>query len=296
MKKADSFRILIFAFFVFFSVIGANAVTYNGSNYGNISDGTGTDTCGTPRNILFNVSGFGGNFGSASVTFTMGPNHPYVGDLRVTLIAPNGTSHLLFSRIGKTTSSVYGDSSNFAGPYTFTDAASANIWAAAAGVGQNQNVPSGSYRTQGAGPWANANPGPPFTSINAAFAALNNADINGTWTLRFEDCAAADTGGVSSASLTLLPLLAGPASISGRVLNAYGAGIRVATITVTGPDLQTPLVVVPNTFGYFRVPNLTAGNSYVISVQARGYRFANSSYYVNLEQDLSEVNFVAEPR
>jgi hypothetical protein len=271
----------------------AIAATYTGTNTGAIPDGPSSSrSCGTPRDVLFNVSGFAGNFGSASITFNA--THSYVGDLEVSLIAPTGTTHLLFSFVGSTSNTNAGDNSNLGGAYTFTDTATANFWAAAAVAGNNTNVPAGSYRTQAAGPFSNANPGPPFTSINASFAGLLQSQINGTWTLRFRDCWAADTGSVSSASLTILPLAAGPASVQGRVVTADGRGIKSAMIVVSGGNLSEPRIVITNTFGFYRVPDLESGESYVFTVFAKKYQFRENSIFVSLQEDLHGLDFIAD--
>lgn len=270
------------------------AVTFNGTNTGAIADGSGTATCGTPRNVQFNVTGFPGAVGSTSVSFTMSPRHDYAGDLQVTLLAPDGTSHLLFSRIGTNPADAVGDNANFDGTYVFNDVATGNVWAAAASSpGNGFAIPPGSYRTQAAGPFTNDDPGPGFTSMNPVFVNVPAASVNGTWTLRFEDCAAGDTGTVSAASLTLIPFASAKASIIGRVLTSYGAGIRNVMVTAYGGQLTQPKVTYTSTFGYYRFDGLPAGDSYVISVTAKKYLFPQTALLVNLDQSVEGVDFVS---
>jgi hypothetical protein len=141
---------------------------------------------GSPTNVELNVSG----------------THSWVGDMSVTLIAPNGTSHVIFARTDAWSGNCFGDSSNFGGPYLFTDAAAVGTdwWSAAVAVDGATAVPAGSYRTTQPGP--NENPPPqPVTNMNAAFAGV--PDANGTWTLRVTDGATSDTGSITAASLTL---------------------------------------------------------------------------------------------
>ncbi len=272
----------------------ALATTFTGTNTGAIADGSGTATCGTPRNVQFNVSGFLGVAGSTSVSFTMAPRHDYAGDLRVTLLAPDGTSHLLFSRIGTNPADAFGDNANLDGTYVFSDTATGNIWAAAASSpGNGFAIPPGSYRTQAAGPSATDDPGPAFTSMNAVFVNVPAASVNGIWTLRFEDCAGGDTGTVSAAALTLVPFAAADTSIVGRVLTSYGAGIRNVIVTAYGGRLTQPKVTVTSTFGYYRFDGLPAGDSYVISVTAKRYLFQHNAMLVNLDQSLVGVDFVS---
>lgn len=167
--------------------------TFPGTGTGAIPDGTVCGTEGAPINISFNVSGIATAPTVVSVGMTM--THTWAGDINARLIAPNGTTFIVFGNVGSPTSTSAGDSSNFTGTYTFNDAATANLWTAATGGLTDFVIPVGAYRTS-----INANPGTD-TSINPAFAGIPSS--NGTWTLRLTDRCPADTGSVSAASLTL---------------------------------------------------------------------------------------------
>lgn len=295
MYKQRLFAIVIGLSFLITAVVTVPATTYTGTNAGAIPDGTGSQpSCGAPRDIVFNVTGFPGQVGSSSISFTMSPQHTWAGDLTVSLIAPDATTHLLFSRIGANNATDFGDNANFDGTYVFNDLATANIWTvAASNNGSNFDITPGSYRTQAAGPFANDSPGPAFTGMNTTFSAVPAASVNGTWTLRFLDCANGDTGTVSAAALTLNPLAAGGAALEGRVRTAYGAGIRGAVVTISGGNLAEPKSVVTGTFGYYSFPDITVGQTYLVSVQAKKFTFSQPAFLVGLEQDLHEVDFVA---
>ena len=272
----------------------ALATTYTGTNIGAIADGAGASTCGAPRDVEFSVTGFPNVVGSTSVSFTMSPGHGWAGDLKVTLFAPDGTSHLLFARIGTNPGDVNGDNANFDGTYVFDDLATGDLWAvAASNNGGGFPIPSGAYRTQAAGPFATDNPGPAYTSMNPVFAAVPAANVNSNWTLRFEDCAGGNTGTVSAASLTLIPHTAAPVSISGRVLTGDGAGIRNVMVTISGSGLEEPRVTYTGISGVYTFDDLLAGESYIISVAAKRYRFAQSTLLVSLDQSMEELNFVS---
>ena len=294
---ASRLRTFPIVFAIILACISAShsfAVTFSGTNTGAITDGAGSATCGTPRNVQFNVTGFPGVVGSTSVSFTMSPQHDFAGDLRVTLLAPDGTSHLLFSRIGTNPTDAFGDNANFDGTYVFNDVATGDLWASAASSnGAGFDIPPGSYRTQAAGPFATDTPGPAFTSMSAVFVNVPAGSVNGTWTLQFEDCAAGDTGTVSAAALTLVPFAAAKSSVVGRVLTSYGAGIRNVVVTASGGQLTQPKVTVTSTFGYYRFDGLPAGDSYVISVRAKRYLFPQPALLVNLDQNMEGVDFVA---
>jgi CSLREA domain-containing protein len=178
----------------------AHAQTFNGSGFGAIPDGTAPTppAYGAPLDISFNVSGLSGTFAITSVSFSA--NHSFVGDLKVSLIAPNGTSHVLFERTGATTATSLGSSSNLvaANNYSFADTRTSNWWTAA--VIGDLNIPSTNARSVISGGEGVSNP-PPVTTINASFAVVPN----GTWRLRFEDGSQGAVGNVTAASLVLRP-------------------------------------------------------------------------------------------
>jgi hypothetical protein len=147
------------------------ALSFEGSGFGPIPDGpTSCPGVGSPLDVAFSVTGITPPLTDVRVTgLTFGPSHPYVGDLRVALIAPNGHSHALFARTGAMTSTGLGDSSDVTGPYSFADDASGDWWAAASAAGAVTPVPAGSYRTSQ--PGGTGSPGA-LTSLTAATLTL----------------------------------------------------------------------------------------------------------------------------
>ena len=145
--------------------------------------------------MSFNVAGAAAAPASVGVGITL--THTWVGDIIMTLTAPGGSpSAIIVRKIGDTTGTAFGDSSNFAGTYAFFDAHPGNIWTAAAapGVTDLVAVPPGNYF-----------PSAPLTGaaapVNPVFAGLTPAQVNGTWTLTVSDNAAGDTGTITSATL-----------------------------------------------------------------------------------------------
>ena len=186
-----------------------------------------------------------------------------------------------------------GDSSNLSGTYNFSDTGTLNIWQQATGGTTAFNIPGGNYRTQAAGPFTPVNPGPPFTSINTAFAGVTTP--NGNWTLRFLDCLASDVGTVTAAQLTLIGPSAAAASISGRVATESGMGVPSAVISVTSGNLESPRYVISNPFGYFHIADLPVGQTYIVSASSKRYFISNSVETITLMDDYTGLNFIAEP-
>ena len=176
----------------------AGAMTFPGSNLGAIPDGAGAGprNYGAPRDIRFEVTGVNGTLTGAGVQFAA--DHPFVGDLKVSLIAPTGVEHLVFESTGATTPTGAGSAANLvsANPQTFLEAGS--NWWTNAGLA-DVNIPASTSRSVVAGPVAA--PPPAVTSFNTAFL---NQPANGTWILRFQDGWNGDVGSVTSANLVLL--------------------------------------------------------------------------------------------
>ncbi|MBA2379091.1 MAG: proprotein convertase P-domain-containing protein [Blastocatellia bacterium] len=265
------------------------AVITVGTNTGAIPDGgTPNPNCGSPRDVLFNVVGASLPVSSLSVSFT--GTHTHLGDLRVTLIAPDATQHLLFGYVHRTSLAHLGSRNDLNGTYTFSDFAANTFWGEA-NNGTGRVLPPGIYSTQESGPFTPVTPGPPLTSINAAFASV--PDPNGIWTLRFEDCRSSDIGSVSAASLTFFGATSAGAIVSGRVNATNGRGAAGVRMTLTGGNLTEPIAVDTNTFGSFSFENVPAGQTYIITAESKGYTFENPVQVVTLDEDLTDLQFIA---
>ena len=186
---------------------------------------------GAPRDVQFNVSGITAGIGNIAVSFT--GTHTYMGDVEATLIAPNGTQHRVF---GYTLipPKEYGGETALNGTYVFSDTATQNWWTVVGGMADP--VPSGSYRTSESGGPGATNP-MPNTSIMTAFSGLT--DFNGTWTLRFTDGTALDTGNITAASMTFTPsnpwiTITGGSSGTGSGNVQYSVASNTAQLARTG--------------------------------------------------------------
>jgi len=207
------------------------------------------------------------------------------------LTSPEGiASSITVSRIGVTAAGAFGDDSNYGGSYTFTDeAGTTNIWTAAAGVGPDAVVPPSAYRpTAGGGP-GQTNPAP-FTSLTSAFAGLTTAQINGIWTLSIRDGGGGDTGTVTAAQLTLGGTCAPTVvTVGGRVLTPSGLSLRNAAVALT--DSQgIRRTATTTSFGTYMFDSVRTGETYILGVSSKRYRFAPLILLVN--DNLSNVNFV----
>lgn len=161
------------------------APTFPGSGVGAIPDG-GPD-CGNPGqplDITFEVEGVSS---AIATSISLDMSHTWVGDLRMTLIAPSGESHVVFAET-KETSTECGDNSDLEGTYQFRDHLNTNL----CDFFDKDTIPAGIYRTSDL--CVN-------TSLDETFF---DSEPNGTWTLRITDSGAGDTGFISAASLSFL--------------------------------------------------------------------------------------------
>ena len=216
----------------------------NAGTLGAIPDGT--SPCWNPgtgnlKDVTFTASGLTGSVTAVSVSVTFGgPNHSFMGDVTCILIAPNGATHSLFGHTLATTAVGFGDSTDLAGPYIFSDTAptppNGGWWQAANVTGADVPMPTGTYRTTASGGAGATNPQPP-TNMNAAFTGVSNA--NGTWTMRLTDSCAQDTGAVSAASLTVTTAIVEP-SDANVDLNGDGRTDYTVARGTTTPLAENP--------------------------------------------------------
>ena len=87
---------------------------------------------------------------------------------------------------------------------------------------------------------------------------------------------------------TLLTTSAG-VMVSGRVMAPDGRGIRGARVTIVDPD-GVATSVITSSLGYFTFEEVESGDTYVIGVTAKRYRF--DSRVIQVSDNLTDVNFI----
>lgn len=91
-----------------------------------------------------------------------------------------------------------------------------------------------------------------------------------------------------------LVVSAASVSVTGRVLTASRKGISRAFVSLTGNDGQTRTVLT-NSFGYYSFYQLQAGETYVLTVAGKRFRFAQASQIITTNENLAGIDFIAEP-
>lgn len=87
-----------------------------------------------------------------------------------------------------------------------------------------------------------------------------------------------------------IPLTAASVSVSGKVLTANGNGLRNATVVLTD-SLGNSRNAATGTFGNYRFENVSAGETYVLSVNSKRFQF--SPQIITVQEEISEVNLIA---
>ncbi len=153
-------------------------------------------------------------------------------------------------------------------------------------------APPGPYNEPGSAIGGN---GP--QTLNGTFGLSNS---NGVWSLYVRDdggtfAPEAITGCIDGGwELAFLPSTAADVSLSGRVTTADGRGIRNAHVVISGNGLPEARVAATGSFGYFSFDGLTAGQTYVVTVNSQRYTFSVPSRVITLVDNVVDADFVAD--
>lgn len=178
----------------------ASAVVFGTGPGGNVPDATTSHT--TPGFFSSSINLPAGSYvGSVNaVTINFGtPFHTFVGDLQITLTAPNGDNVHLISRPGSIGATSFGDSSDFGGTYTFVNSPQGTTFAAAATAADAATPVANGVYQRSTNPLAGATVG----VDNDDFTVFNNDPVSGNWTIRVWDWGVADTGRFASWAMDL---------------------------------------------------------------------------------------------
>ncbi len=89
------------------------------------------------------------------------------------------------------------------------------------------------------------------------------------------------------------PTSAAAVTVSGRITTQEGNGIRGVRVTLTEED-GTVHQALTGGFGYYQFDDVLAGQGVVVRVSAKRFRFSEPVRFINLFDNLFELDFVAE--
>ncbi len=84
-------------------------------------------------------------------------------------------------------------------------------------------------------------------------------------------------------------------SISGRVVTSDGTGISNARLTVINAATGEAKTSLTNPFGFYAIDDLAVGQFYILRVSHKRYTFAEKSRTFTLNDDIADVDFIANP-
>ena len=126
--------------------------------------------------------------------------------------------------------------------------------------------------------------------VLAQVSASSTGDLVNTATIQ-PPAGVTDTnqGNNSATDTNTLRTTAGGVEISGRVLTPDGRGLRNARVALLESN-GTIRVVMTNSFGYYSFDDIAAGQTCVLAVNSRRYKFGSRS--VEVLDTLTDVDFV----
>lgn len=134
-----------------------------------------------------------------------------------------------------------------------------------------------------------------FASSNGMWVPLTSGDVgNGNGVVNFT--VSANTAGAARSTKIIVagqPVVinqdAAAMTVSGRVTNAIGRGIKGATVSMTDA-LNITTTVRTDAFGRYAFQNVRSGEVYTVSVANRRYTFTPQQIFVN--DNLTNIDFV----
>ncbi|MGI8788907.1 MAG: carboxypeptidase-like regulatory domain-containing protein [Pyrinomonadaceae bacterium] len=94
-------------------------------------------------------------------------------------------------------------------------------------------------------------------------------------------------------NFTPLAPTAASVTIGGYVRTAGGRGIRNVRVTLTAPSGETQFAAT-SLFGYYHFDNTSVGETYIISVYAKRYTFAQPTIIRTVLEEVNDLDFVAD--
>lgn len=243
----------------------------------------------TPYPSTISTAGFNGSVTKVTVRLNA-LSHSYLDDAAFLLVGPTGAAVRL--------STDSGGSNGVTNIDVLLDDSSANALPdSTAFVSTSYRPRQGTVFEAGAHPANFPAPAPvnPYSNVLSSF---NGSNANGTWSLYVNDDTGADAGSLAGGwTLTIessAPTAAG-AAISGRVATPEGYGLSKVTVKLLGGNLSETVVAVTDPQGFYRFENIASGQTYVLTVSSRRFRFPDPVRVINLSDDLAELDFISSP-
>lgn len=86
---------------------------------------------------------------------------------------------------------------------------------------------------------------------------------------------------------------AATASISGQIRTADGRGITHVRLVLVNATTGETFATTSSLFGYYRFEGIVVGQSYILTVRAKLYRFDPNTRVIMLQDELTDLDFTA---
>lgn len=166
------------------------------------------DLSGSIPGVTTSTINIGTGIASVESITLRGVNHTWIGDLVITVTAPDSSVLTLVNRANRLTATAFGSSSNFVNADLTFQVGGANLWTAAAAGAVN----GGTFE-----PSTNLLGGTLATSYSATTFAAGANQAAGTWTLTISDFGPGDTGTAGNWEINATPVPE-PASMTALAL------------------------------------------------------------------------------
>ena len=129
---------------------------------------------------------------------------------------------------------------------------------------------------------------------NARIPAAGNLTLTlpGSYTILATKAGSSFAPANGNYQLNMLAPTAAGVTVGGRVMSADGFGVANAQIVMTG-ESGARRAAITGAFGYYFFENVRAGETYLFEVRHKRLTFAPRA--VSVSEDLTELNFAAEP-
>lgn len=157
---------------------------------------------------------------------------------------------------------------------------------------------SGDYQTSWTGYNYNGGPIGHLNQINVALINLDDFGISALGSVSTLRAQSLRTDGHSPTYTVFGALTSGPpitaahVGIGGRLLTAYGQPVSITRVTLSDMNGASRSAL-SSSLGYYRFDDVEVGQTYMLSVKTRRFRF--QPVVVSVFDELTELNLIAEP-
>lgn len=93
--------------------------------------------------------------------------------------------------------------------------------------------------------------------------------------------------------VTIMGTTAAAVTVGGQITDVNSYGVSKATVTITNMSGETQMVLT-NPFGYYQFTDIEVGETYILTVSAKRYRFNPGTRMLTIMEESNQINFIAD--